>query len=99
MGRDIRVESKHLVYHGSKSSDLIMAFDLFFLQFPRRGIGDGIFYSINLSKKEMKQVIDFVAENIVSNSKLYKNASMLLEQLTNIYIRMMPNDSVEVTVW
>ena len=98
MGRDIRVESKHLVYHGSKSSDLIMAFDLFFSHFPRCDTGDGLFYSVNLSKKEMAQVIDFVNKNIVSNSKLYKDARVL-EQLTNIYMRMMPNDFVEVTVW
>lgn len=98
MGRDIRVESKHLVYRGSKSSDLMLAFDLFFSRFPRRGTGDGVFYSVNLSKKEMEQVIDFVHKNIVSNSKLYKDA-ILLEQLTNIYIRMMPNDFVEVTVF
>lgn len=98
MGRDIRVESKHLAYHGSKSSDLIMAFDLFFSRFPRRDTGDGVFYSVNLSKKEMKQVIDFVDKNMVSNSKLYKDA-LLLEKLTNIYVRMMPNDFVEVTVF
>lgn len=98
MGRDIRVESKHLVYRGSKSSDLMMAFDLFFSHFPRRNIKDGVFYSVNLSKKEMKQVIDFVSENIASKSKLYKDASML-EKLTNIYIRMMPDELVEVTVW
>ena len=98
MGRDIRVESKHLIYRGSKSSDLIMAFDLFFSNFPRRDTGDGIFYSVNLSKKELKQVIDFVSENIVSNSKLDKDA-YILEQLTNVYIRMMPNELVEVTVW
>lgn len=98
MGRDIRVESKHIAYQGSKSSDLLMAFDLFFLHFPRRDTGDGVFYSVNLSKKEMEQVIDFVDKNIVSNSKLCKDA-ILLEQLTNIYIRMTPNDFVEVTVW
>ena len=98
MGRDIRVESKHLVYRGSKSSSLLMAFDLFFSHFPRCDTGDGVFYSVNLSKKEMKQVIDFVDKDIVSNAKLYKDA-IVLEQLTNIYTRMMPNDFVEVTVW
>ena len=95
MGRDIRVESEHLVYHVSKSSDLIMAFDLFFSHFPRRDTGDGIFYNVNLSKKEMKQVLDFVK----NNGNFYRNADELLEQLNNIYIRMMPNDSVEVAVW
>ena len=98
MGRDIRVESKHFDYHGSKSSDLMMVFTLFFSHFPRYDIGDGLFYSVKLSKKEMKQVIDFVDKYIVSNSKLYKDA-IILEKLTNIYIRMMPNDFVEVTVW
>lgn len=98
MGRDIRVESKHFCYRGSKSSDLLMIFDLFFSHFPRREIKDGVFYSVKLSKKEMKQVIEFVNENIVSKSKLYKDVC-ILEQLTNIYIRMMPNDFVEVTVW
>lgn len=98
MGRDIRVESKHLVYHGSKSSDLMTAFDLFFSHFPRRDIKDGVFYSVHLSKKEMKQVIDFVSENIASKSKLYKDAA-LLERLTDIYIRMMPDELVEVTAW
>lgn len=98
MGRDIRVESKHLAYHGSKSSDLMLAFDLFFSRFPRRDTRDSVFYSVNLSKKEMKQLIDFVSENIASKSKLYKDAS-ILEKLTNIYIRMMPDELVEVTVW
>lgn len=51
MGRDIRVESKHLAYHGSKSSDLMLAFDLFFSRFPRRDTRDSVFYSVNLSKK------------------------------------------------
>jgi hypothetical protein len=95
MGRDIRVESKHLVYRGSKSSDLLMAFDLFFLHFPRCDIGDGIFFNVNLSKKEMKQVLDFVK----NNSKVYRDSSELLEQLNNIYIRMMPSDFVEIAIW
>lgn len=95
MGRDIRVESKHLVYRGSKSSDLLMAFDLFFSYFPRYDIDDGVFFNVNLSKKEMKQVLDFVK----NNSKFYRDANELLEQLNNIYIRMMPSDFVEVAVW
>lgn len=97
MGRDIRVESKHLAYHGSKSSDLMLAFDLFFSRFPRRDTRDSIFYSVNLSKKEMKQLIDFV-NDMASNSKFYQDA-LLLEKLTNIYIRMMPNEFVEVTTF
>lgn len=97
MGRDIRVESKHLAYHGSKSSDLMLAFDLFFSRFPRRDTRDSIFYSVNLSKKEMKQLIDFV-NDMASNSKFYQDA-LLLEKFTNIYIRMMPNEFVEVTTF
>lgn len=97
MGRDIRVESKHLAYHGSKSSDLMLAFGLFFSRFPRRDTRDSIFYSVNLSKKEMKQLIDFV-NDMASNSKFYQDA-LLLEKLTNIYIRMMPNEFVEVTTF
>lgn len=97
MGRDIRVESKHLAYHGSKSSDLMLAFDLFFSRFPRRDTRDSVFYSVNLSKKEMKQLIDFV-NDMASNSKFYQDA-LLLEKLTNIYIRMMPNEFVEVTTF
>lgn len=95
MGRDIRVESKHFVYRGSKSSDLIMAFDLFFMYFPRCDIGDGIFFNVKLSRKEMKQVLDFVKRNIT----FYKDADELLEQLNNIYVRMMPSDFVEVAIW
>lgn len=97
MGRDIRVESKHLAYHGSKSSDLMLAFDLFFSRFPRRDTRDSVFYSVNLSKKEMKQLIGFV-NDMASNSKFYQDA-LLLEKLTNIYIRMMPNEFVEVTTF
>lgn len=97
MGRDIRVESKHLAYHGSKSSDLMLAFNLFFSRFPRRDTRDSVFYSVNLSKKEMKQLIDFV-NDMASNSKFYQDA-LLLEKLTNIYIRMMPNEFVEVTTF
>lgn len=97
MGRDIRVESKHLAYHGSKSSDLMLAFNLFFSRFPRCDTRDSVFYSVNLSKKEMKQLIDFV-NDMASNSKFYQDA-LLLEKLTNIYIRMMPNEFVEVTTF
>lgn len=95
MGRDIRVESKHLVYRGSKSSDLIMAFDLFFSHFPEYDIGDGIYYNINLSRNDMKRVLDFIK----NNSKFYRNADELLEKMNNIYIRMMPNDFVEIDIW
>ena len=99
MGRDIRVESKHFVYRGSKSSDLLMAFDFFFSHFPRYDIGDGMFFNVNLSKKEMKQVLDFVEKDVIHNSKVYRDADELIEQLNNIYIRMMPDDIVEVEIW
>lgn len=95
MGRDIRVESKQLVYRGSKSSDLIMAFDLFFSYFPEYDIGDGIYFSVNLSRNDMKRVLDFIK----NNSKFYRNADELLEKMNNIYIRMMSRDFVEVTIW
>lgn len=99
MGRDIRVESKHLVYRGSKSSDLIISFDRFFMNFPKYNIGDGIYYTVSLSRKEMKQVLDFIEDDIVLNSKLYRNANELLERMNNIYIRMMPKDFVKIAVW
>lgn len=99
MGRDIRVESKQLVYRGSKSSDLIMAFDRFFAHFPRCDMDDGIFFDVKLSWKEMGQVLDFIKEDVATNRKLYRHADVLLEQMNNIYIRMMPGDFVEVAVW
>jgi hypothetical protein len=95
MGRDIRVESKHLIYRGSKSSDLLMAFDLFFSYFPEYDIGDGIYFNINLSRNDMKRVLDFIK----NNSKFYRNADELFEQINNIYIRMMPKDFVEINIW
>ena len=99
MSRDIRVESKHFVYHGSKSSDLIILFDRFFMNFPKYNINNDIYYTINLSRKEMKQVLDFIEYDIVLNSKLYKDANELLERMNNIYIRMTPKDFVEIAVW
>ncbi len=99
MGRDIRVESKHFVYRGSKSSDLLIAFDHFFSYFPRYDVGDGMFFAVNLSKKDMKQVLDFVEKGNVSNGRVYRNADELIEQLNSIYICMTPNDIVEVEMW
>lgn len=102
MGRDIYVESKHLGYSGSKSSDLIMAFDRFFLKFPKHNIGEDEYYDscgyydIKLSRKEVGQVMEFVKDDISLNSKLYRNPDELLERINNIYIRMMPKDFVEV---
>lgn len=94
MGRDIRVESKHFVYRGSKSSDLLMAFDLFFSHFPEYDTEDGIYFNIDLSRSDMKRVLDFVR----NNSGIYRDADELLEKINNIYIRMMPNDFVEVDI-
>lgn len=99
MGRDIRVESKHLVYRGSKSSDLIMAFDRFFAYHPKYDIGDGIFFDVILARKEVRQALDFIKDDVALNGELYRNADVLLEQIHNIYIRMMPRDFVEVAVW
>ena len=99
MGRDIRVESKHFVYRGSKSSDFIIFFDRFFMNFPKYNINDDIYYTVNLSRKEMKQVLDFIEDDIILNSKLYRDVNELLERMNNIYIRMMPKDFVEITVW
>lgn len=96
MGRDIYVESKHFDYYGSKSSDLIMAFDRFFLKFPKYNTDVVGYYDVRLSRKEMKQVLEFVKDDILSNSKLYRNADELLEKMDNICIRMMPNDFVKV---
>lgn len=94
MGRDIRVESKHFVYSGSKSSDLIMAFDLFFSHFPEYNTEDGIYFNIDLSRSDMKRVLDFVR----NNSGIYRDVDELLEKINNIYIRMMPKDLVEVDI-
>ena len=99
MGRDIRVESKHFVYRESKSSDLIILFDRFFMNFPKYNINDDIYYTVNLSRKEMKQVLDFIEDDIILNSKLYRDVNELLERMNNIYIRMMSKDFVEITVW
>ena len=98
MGRDIRVESKHFVYRGSKSSDLITLFDRFFMNFPKYNINDGIYYTVNLSRNEMKQVLDFIEDDIVLNSTLYRDVNELLERMNNIYVRMMPKDFVEIAV-
>lgn len=62
MGRDIRVESKHFIYCGSKSSDLLMAFDLFLAHFPRHNIEDSIYFDVSFSRKEFGQVLKFVKE-------------------------------------
>lgn len=96
MGRDIYVESKHFDYYGSKSSDLIIAFDRFFWKFPKYKVGEIGYYNANLSKKEMGQVLEFVKDDASFNNKLYRNAEELLEKINNIYIRMMPNDFVKV---
>lgn len=42
----------------------------------------------------MKRVLDFVR----NNSGIYRDADELLEKINNIYIRMMPNDFVEVDI-
>ena len=94
MGRDIRVESKHFVYSGSKSSDLLMAFDIFFSHFPEYDTEDGIYFNIDLSRSDMKRVLDFVR----NNSGIYRDVDRLLEKINNIYIRMMQNDIVEVDI-
>lgn len=94
MGRDIRVESKHFVHSGSKSSDLLMAFDIFFSHFPEYGTGDDVYFNINLTRSDMKRVLDFVR----NNSGIYRDADELLEKINNIYIRMMPKDLVEVDI-
>lgn len=98
MGRDIRVESKHFIYYGSKSSDLIMAFDYYFYNF-RKDIIENNFYTAKLSKKEMKCVLDFTKEDILSNHTNYREPNELIEKLNNLYIRMMPKDIVKITVW
>ena len=98
MGRDIRVESKHFVYYGSKSSDLIMLFDRFFVYHPRRDIGDSIFFSVNLTRREMGDVLTFVKEDAIVNGRLYKDTDVLIERMNNIYIRMMPRDVVEIAI-
>lgn len=96
MGRDIYVESKHLEYYGSKSSDLIMAFDRFVWNFHRYSKDDCGYYDLILSRKDMSQALEFIKSDISLNSKLYRNADELLERMNNIYIRMMPNDFVKV---
>lgn len=94
MGRDIRIESKHLVYRGNKSSDLLMAFDLFFSYFPRHDIKDSVFFNVNLSRKELKQAIRFIEKN----AQFFRKPEELLEKLSNIYERMMPKDFVEISI-
>lgn len=96
MGRDIYVDSKHLNYYGSKSSDLIMAFDRFFVEFPQCNTVEVGYYDVELSRKEMGQVLEFIKEDVSLNSKLYKNANELLERMNNVYIRMTPKDFVRV---
>lgn len=96
MGRDIYVESKHFSYNGSKSSDLIMAFDRFLWKFPQYSKGEVGYYDITLSRKDMSQVMEFIKDDVSLNSKFYRNSDELLERMNNIYIRMMPNDFVEV---
>lgn len=95
MGRDIRVESKHFVYCGGKSSDLLMAFDLFLAHFPRHDIEDSIYFDTSFSRKEFEQVLKFVKEN----SSFFKNWESLFEKLDNIYTRLTPKDFVEVSIW
>lgn len=95
MGRDIRVESKHFVYCGSKSSDLLMVFDLFLAHFPRHNIEDSIYFDVSFSRKEFGQVLKFVKEN----GFLFKDRDGLLEKLDNIYTRLTPKDFVEVSIW
>lgn len=99
MGRDIRVESKCFIYHGSKSSDLIMAFDRFFMKYPKYNPGRFGYYNVNLSRKQMQQALEFIKEDTSLNNGLYRNANELLEKMNNIYIRMTPGDSVEIEVW
>lgn len=96
MGRDIYVEYEHFDYYGSKSSDLIMAFDRFFIEFPQYATGDAGYYEAKLSKKEIGRALEFIKEDVSLNSKLYRHADELLEQMNNIYINMMPNDFVEI---
>ena len=96
MGRDIYVESKHFEYYGSKSSDLIMAFDRFFWKFPKYKTEDDGYYDAKLSRKEMSQALEFIKEDVLLNSKLYRHADELLERMNNIYIRMMPDDFVDI---
>lgn len=96
MGRDIYVECGELDYYGSKSSDLIMAFDRFFVKFPQYSVGETIYYHTKLSKNEMRKALEFILEDVELNSKLYRNADELLERMNNVYTYMMPNDFVEV---
>ena len=96
MGRDIYVDSKHLNYYGSKSSDLIMAFDRFLWKFPYYNNGESTYYDITLSRKDMGQFLEFIKDDVSLNSELYKNADELLERMNNVYIRMMPDDFVRV---
>lgn len=95
MGRDIRVESKYFIYRGSKSSDLLMAFDLFLAHFPRHDVGDSIYFDVGFSRKEFEQVLKFVKEN----SSLFKDWEGLFEKLDNIYARLTPKDFVKISIW
>ena len=52
-----------------------------------------------MSKLAIEQILDFIEDDIVLNSKLYRDANELIEQMNNIYIRMMPKDFVEIAVW
>ena len=94
MGRDIRVESKHFVYRGSKSSDLLMAFNLFFAYHPEYSTSGECYFDILLSRTDMKRVLDFIEVH----TEFYRDPEWLLEQVNNIYIRMMPCDIVEVAI-
>ena len=94
MGRDIRVESKHFVYRGSKSSDLLMAFDLFFAYHPEYSTSGECCFDIELSRTDMKRVLDFIEVR----SQFYREPEELLERMNNIYVRMMPLDTVQISI-
>lgn len=100
MGRDIRVESKHFRYCGSKSSDLLMLFDYFFMEFPEYQPEDYDYSWCDtiLSRYEMEKVLEFAKKDVKARSTLYRDGNELIEKLNNIYIRMMPDDVVEVVI-
>ena len=46
----------------------------------------------------MNNALTFIKDDVATNFRLYKDADVLIERMNNIYIRMMPGDTVEVAI-
>ena len=61
MGRDISVNSKHFCFCGSKSSDLIILFDGYFID--KLHMPSLLSYERQISRKQTKELLDYLVEN------------------------------------